>query len=288
MRQSVMETNQEIRKYLNDYKDGKIVMGKGIDCAPLDDVLRFKEGQVNIINGLDNVGKTAWIFWYYLCLSAKHNLRWKVWSGENKPGMLVRQMIEMYAGRKLKDMTLSEVYRYENQICYWFDFISNDKSYTSAELFKRFADSDADGCLIDPFTGMKRKYSHDANYEFLNETREFTNMTNKTVYINTHPATHGGRRAHEQGHDFAGYACPPGKADTEGGQPFCNRPDDIMTIHRYVGHPQMGFMTLLYTRKIKDTETGGRVVAIDDPIAFDWNYGLGFSCGPHNPLKQYR
>ena len=64
----------EIRKYLDDYHSGKIKKGLGIGCADLDDVIRYKQGQFNIINGLDNVGKTAWIMWYFLCLNQIHNI----------------------------------------------------------------------------------------------------------------------------------------------------------------------------------------------------------------------
>ncbi len=43
-------------KYLIDYKNGKIQKGLGVDCI-LDDHLRFKRKQLNIILGHDNVGK---------------------------------------------------------------------------------------------------------------------------------------------------------------------------------------------------------------------------------------
>jgi hypothetical protein len=46
--------------YLIDYKQGKIKAGLGIDCK-LDEHLRFKRKQLNIILGHDNVGKTYWI-----------------------------------------------------------------------------------------------------------------------------------------------------------------------------------------------------------------------------------
>ena len=54
----------DVTKYLLDYKHGKIKKGLGIDC-PLDDSLRFKPKQLNIILGHDNVGKTYFINWYF-------------------------------------------------------------------------------------------------------------------------------------------------------------------------------------------------------------------------------
>ena len=94
----------------------KIKKGLGINCPDLDSVLRYKQGQFNIINGLDNVGKTAWIMWYFLCLAEIHKVTFTIWSGENRAGMLIRQMIEWKTGTKLKDLTISEIYQHELEL----------------------------------------------------------------------------------------------------------------------------------------------------------------------------
>jgi len=276
----------DIRKYLDDYHAGRIKKGLGIGCTELDNVLRYKQGQFNIINGLDNVGKTAWIMWYFLCLAELHGITFTIWSGENKSGMLIRQMIEWLTGRKLKDLSISEVYQYELQLSELFKFIPNDKMYKNKDLYQIAIDNNSKCLLIDPFTGMDREYTHKGNYDFLNETRQFCNKENITCYVNTHPNSEAARRIHGDGQELAGYAMPPSKAQTEGGQPFANRPDDFITIHRYVGHELHQYNTLIYTRKIKDTETGGRVTPIDAPVSFDFNNGLGFTNGGYNPLKK--
>jgi hypothetical protein len=276
----------EIRQYLDDYHSGKIKKGLGINCPDLDSILRYKQGQFNIINGLDNVGKTAWIMWYFLCLAYLHNKTFLICSVENKAGMLVRQMIEMLSGQRLKDLSIAQVYQYEAQISHWFEFIPNTKTYKNTDLYKLAEQSDKETLLIDPYTGMDREYTHAANYDFLNQTREFCNKTNITCYVNTHPNSEAARRTYGDGHELSGYAMPPSKSQTEGGQPFANRPDDFITIHRLVGHPLHQYNTLVYTRKIKDTETGGQVTAIDAPVSFDFNKGLGFTCGGYNPLKK--
>lgn len=262
-------------QYLTDYMDGKIAMGLDVGVKKLDNHLRYKAGQLNMINGLDNVGKTAWVLWYFLRLSMRHNLSWCVWSGENKSGMLVRQLIEMYTGQKIKHLEPKKVYQYEQEINNWFKFVDNRKIYESKDLYKLFSDSGCTGALIDPFTGLKREYTHAANYLFLNESREFVNNTGITLYVNSHPHTEAARRKHTSG-DFEGYIAPPMRSETEGGQPFANRVDDFITIHRYAGHPIYGFKTFIYIRKVKDTETGGAVSDINDPIIFDWNGGKGF------------
>jgi hypothetical protein len=275
---------QEINQYLQDYHSGKIAMGQGIGLKPLDDVIRHKRGQLVIINGLDNVGKTVAELWYMLALSVKHGNKWCIYSGENKGGQLVRQLIQFLTGKYLKDLTLAEVFHAELKIKEWFTFVDNNKFYKSTDLFKIFADGDYDGGLIDPFTGLDREYTHAANYDFLNESRQFCNSTGKSLSVNTHVVSEAARRTYSDGHEYAQYPYPPSKSQSEGGQPFGNRCCDFKTYHRLVGHPTMGTKTMLFIRKVKDTETGGAVSPIDKPVLLDFNNGLGFTIDGINPL----
>ena len=90
--------------YLLDYKNGKIKQGLEIGC-PLDNHLRFKPKQLNIILGHDNVGKSYWITWYFLTLSLTNNLKFILWSGENQHGQILRDMVQMYSGRPFKELS---------------------------------------------------------------------------------------------------------------------------------------------------------------------------------------
>ena len=81
-------------KYLLDYRNGKIKQGLGLDCY-MDNYLRFKPKQLNIILGHDNVGKTYWINWYFLALALKHGTTFCIWSGENQYGQVLRDMIQI-------------------------------------------------------------------------------------------------------------------------------------------------------------------------------------------------
>ena len=48
----------------------------------------------------------------------------------------------------------------------------------------------------------------------------------------------------------------------------------------------MNTKTMLYIRKVKDTETGSKVSSIEDPVLLDFNNGLGFVVDGENPLTQ--
>jgi len=280
--------DNETLNYLNAYNEGKIKKGLDVGCL-LDDFIRYKKGSFTMINGLDNVGKTRWILWYFLCLTKKHKLKWIIWSGENRAGQLKRDLIEMLTGEKLNNLLKSKVDHLNNKISKYFKIIDNSKLYSHKDLLNIFKKSDANGCLIDPFTGLnhdRRVNQFERNYQFCNDVREFCNQTGKTIYVNSHPQTEAARRVFPSDHVLAGHIQDPKKSDTEGGQSFANRADDFITIHRLISHPKLWNQTLIHIRKIKDTETGGKISFLDEPLVFDYNFGMGFTIGGINPLKQ--
>lgn len=263
-------------KYLDDVINGRIKLGLGLGLPKFDDHFRFKQGEFTIINGLDNVGKTDWLLWYFCALSVIQGLKFCVWSGENKAGQLVKRLIQWKIGKYIHKADELDIYNAKAWVEEHFKFIDNTGFYKSEELFAMFESLDVNAVLIDPYTGMNRDYTHAANYDFLNESRKFVNQTKKSLFVNTHPNTEAARRIYGLEHEYYGYPMPPSRSQSEGGQPFANRPDNFITIHRLIGHPLMKFNTQVYIRKVKDTETGGEPNAIDDPIIFEYNKGLGF------------
>jgi hypothetical protein len=264
-------------KYLTDFHNGNITQGLGLGIE-LDDYLRFKRGQMNIILGHDNVGKSFWTEWYFLALTTQHDLKWCVWMGENKSGQVMRDLIQFYSGKHFKDLTYNELRKYEIKLEHYFLFVDNSKLYNPNEMLDIFDKVDVDGCFIDPFTGLDRNMSHEANYKFLNDTRQFTNQTQKTIYISTHPTSESGRNGmnYPKGHEFEGHLMPPMKAHIEGGKPFLNRCDDMITIHRLTKHESMYMSTMVEVEKIKDRDTGGKQTMLGKPLLFYYNHGLGF------------
>ena len=276
----------DILKYLFDYKDGKIKQGLKLGIE-LDNWYVHKPATMNIVLGLDNVGKTIFLLWYFLCLSVKHNLKWYIWSGENNSGQLVRDLIQMYSQTKILDLKKSEIEMYKNKILQWFSFVDNTKLYDHKDLLKIFKESDCDACAIDPFTGLnhdRRVSQYERNYLICNDVREFCNSTGKAVYIMTHPMTEAARRIYPSGDQFEGYVMHPRKADAEGGQVFANRCDSFLTVHRFLDSPEAFWVTQLRIEKIKDKETGGKPT-FKDCLSFDYNHGMGFTMGGINLLK---
>jgi hypothetical protein len=274
--------------YLLDYKNGKIKQGIGIGCE-LDNYIRFKRGQLNIILGHDNVGKTYFITWYFLALAMTNKLRFVLWMGENQKGQILRDMVQMYYGVKFSELTDTEIQRGSAYIENFFDFVDNSKLYKPQDLLDLFEESDADACLIDPFTGLDRDMTYEGNYRFLNIARKFTNSTKKTIYINTHPNSESGRSGNLYADgDWKGHLKPPLKDHVEGGKSFLNRCDDMFVIHRLIKHESMRFYTMFSAEKIKDTDTGGSITRLNEPLLFEFNYGLGFKIWDVDVLAPFR
>jgi len=276
-------------KYLLDYKHGRIKQGLTIGCK-LDEFVVFKPKQLNIILGHDNVGKSYFVFWYFLTLALKHDLKFCLWAGENQYGQIMRDMIQMYSGIPFKKLHDSQIRSYSTHLEQYFDFVDNSRLYTPEELLEVFKNTDADSCLIDPFTGLSREYGYEGNYKFLNMARQFVNETGKTIYISTHPTSESGRQGNlfPKGHMWDGHLKPPMAAYVEGGKSFLNRCDDFITIHRLVKHETMKYVTLVSIDKIKDRDTGGEQTLLEDYIFCDFNSGLGFELYGVNPLEKLR
>lgn len=284
----MIQSKGNATQYLLAYKSGKIKQGLGIGCK-LDEYIRFKKSQLCIIMGHDNVGKSYFVTWYFLNLALKNNLKFILWMGENSKGQILRDMVQMYSGVKFTDLTDHEVMSYSAYIEQFFDFVDNKRLYKPADLFRLFEETDADACLIDPYTGLDREMSYQGNYTFLNEARHFCNRTGKTIYVNTHPTSESGRSGnlYSEG-EWKGHLKPPLKDHIEGGKSFLNRCDDMFIVHRLVKHQSMKYYTMFSVEKIKDVETGGQITPLNEPILCEFNYGLGFKTWGVDPLNEIR
>ena len=194
----------------------------------------------------------------------------------------------MMIGVKFKELDYGKITYYLMEIDRFFKFIDLNDLYNHKQLLRIFEKEDVNGCLIDPFTGLNHDrglIQFERNYVFCNDIRNFCNRTGKSIYVNTHPQTEAARRVYPLDSQLSGYITPPKKSDVEGGQAFANRADDFLTIHRMTNNPTLWSQTEIHVRKVKDTETGGKVTFIDSPVRFDYNEGLGFTCGGHNAIK---
>lgn len=278
--------NGHSSQYLLDYKNGLIPKGLGLGIE-LDNHFVWKRGQFNIILGHDNVGKSYFILWYFLALATNHNLTFTLFMDENYHGKVMRDLIQMYMGKKFETLTDKEIRRGELKMESMFKFVDNTKRYTPDELIKIFEESDTDNYLIDPFNALKTDMGYSSNYDVLNKLKQFSKK-GRTVFVNAHPSSASGRRqaTYPEKHHWAGHVMAPLKSDIEGGKAFANKADDFLVVHRLTQHEEMWNLTMVEVVKIKDTDTGGKPTTLNLPLLLDYNFGFGMKSQSIDCIKR--
>jgi len=273
--------------YLLDYKHDRIPKGLGIKCD-LDKHILFKRGQYIGVLGGNNVGKTYFIAWYFLCLTVHHDLKWCLWMDENKKGRVMRDLIQWYSGKYLKRLTDEEIIHYSGIIEKNFSFVDNSKIYTIQQLYALFESVNPDGVLVDPYNQLSRTIGYNDNIEFLQGVKHWAKVKDISLYLTMHPNTETQRKSHEypKGHEWEGQQMMPLKHNAEGGSIFSNMSDDWINLNRLGKLASMKYFTMVDIDKVKDVDTGGNKTEAGFPVMCHFNDGLGFKINGVNPLAE--
>lgn len=270
---SFLATEEDYNDYLHRWRTKTFEMGKITGIPELDSHFLFKEGNLVIVNGIDNVGKST-VVWYMSMLSAlQHGWKWIIFSSENRVGGVFRKLIEFYWCEPIDELTDAKYEIAKKFVIDHFSIIKcNDKMFnyqdilnmtTKAKRFKEYK-----GLMIDPYNSLKvdikagsKQQIYDYHYEAASVIQLYAKHNNISIYLNCHVGTMGARNK-----DKHGYTKAPQKEDTEGGVMFSNKADEFLTIHRVTQHKDDWKYTEIHVRKVKETETGGRVTYFHQPI----------------------
>lgn len=270
--------------YLQQVRDGTLPMGLTTGSPALDEHFLFKEGNLVMVNGTDNVGKSVFMWWLMMIAAMYHGWKGIIFSSENTLGSFMRKMIQFYWGKNLHGnfaMSQTEYDIAKTFVEKHFTLIkSQEDLYNYKDIInmvkKTLKKDKYHYGLIDPYNSLKIDLSgfsklstHEYHYEAASEIKAFGQKNKFGWFINMHAITAAARLKDGE----RKYPVAPGKADTEGGQKFPNKADDFMTVHRLVGHPTEYMVTELHVRKIKETDTGGRVTPVDAPVKFEMYKG---------------
>lgn len=280
---------------LNNVRKGNYNEALKIGFSGLDEHFRFVPGNLNIILGHANVGKTHFIMYLMLLYSKIHNLKWLVFSSENEPYTLIKKLVEFLEEKPINKIPESD-YKKSNEFVYdHFKFINCDKQYTYKELLDLAMNVkkawDYDGMLLDPINSLRKKIppgsnAYEYSYESLTDMRIFCKTHNISLWVNTHAVTEALRKKHPPNHDYGGQPIPPMMGDSEMGGMFGNRSDDYLIIHRYLYDMKNWMYTRLFVSKVKHQELGYKPTAIESPILFkSLASNVGFEIGGKNLIK---
>lgn len=282
---SFLAKPEDYNEYLEQVIDGTLPMGLPTGSPELDKHFLFKKGNFVMTNGIDNVGKSVWVWWLMLIAALYHGWKGIIFSSENTLGSFMRKMIQFYWGKQLSGqfaMSNSEYVIAKKFIESHFILIkAQEDLYNYKDIINMVKKSktrypDLNYGMIDPYNSLKINLSgfsklstHEYHYEALSELKSYGQTNDFGWYINHHAYTGAARQKDGE----KKYPLAPNKADTEGGQKVANKADDFLTIHRITQHPTDWMVTEIHVRKIKDTETGGRPTVLDNPVKFEMYKG---------------
>lgn len=260
----------DTRSLVEDFISGKIPMGLDTGFRRLDEYFRFKRGNLVIINGHDNAGKTTLMLYLAMISAVRHGWKWCLFSGENSAMSIMNSLIQFYSGTPIHDT--SESQRNEAQTFIEKHFVNfnveelNDyktfkKKFTKVKQFFNF-----DAMLVDPYNSLDAsgsENSHSLDYAVINDIKIWGRANDVSIYINTHAVTSALRKV-----DGEGYVIAPNKGDAEGGTKFAAKADEWLTVHRIANHKDemIRKITEIHIRKVKETYTGGKQTPIDKPF----------------------
>jgi len=266
-------------KHLRSIRDGSFKLGLGIDCD-LDLHLRYKKTDFNVIAGHANVGKTLGVLYYFICLSIKHGIKHAIFSSENEIGGLKDDLISLYTGTLVKDLTEIEFEQAHYFVCEHFKFYDSDNFFIKQKRLMNFKDIievanelDINNLVIDPYNSLGKVdtikgNTHEYDYQVTSELRMWCKNEKKSLYLLAHGNTDALRKVFVKGHDFEGYPMPLVSADIEGGGKFVNRCDNFIVIHRMTQHKELWMQSEWHITKIKNTKTGGKPTYKTNPVIF--------------------
>lgn len=274
----LIQFNDEIDKIKSVIR-GDIKEGLTLGVPAIDEYVRFKPSNFNVILGHANVGKTNLMLYLMLLYSIKRKIKWLVFSSENEPYTLIKKLaefLEVEVIHNIPEYYLNEHFKWIND---HFKFVDNKQLFTYKELLSLGRSIrkawNYDGFLIDPYNSLmkdkemfKSVGGHEYDYQVTSEMRLFCKEMKVSIWLNSHAATEALRKKHPASHDYADHPIPPMSSDVEGGGKFVNRADDFWVIHRYIQHPSDWMYSHLHVRKCKDIDTGGRPTPMDSPIYF--------------------
>jgi len=289
---------EKVTAHLNKIRNGEIKEGLTLGFPELDEFLRFKPKNFNVILGHANTGKTTIVLFLMLAYSLKHKIKWLVFSSENEAYSIIRKLIEFLEQKTIEDISVEQFDKHNKFINEHFKIIDSTKMYTYRELLELCTSIKEawhyDGLLIDPYNSLIKDTKlitsvggHEYDYQATTELRIFAKKHSVSVWLTTHANTAALRWTHRVDHPYAGYPMPPNAADVEGGGKFVNRADDFLVVHRYIQHPSEFMYSLLHVRKVKEVESGGRPTSIDDPVRLKaLRNNVGFSVDGVSVIKR--
>jgi twinkle protein len=239
-----------------------VMLGETTRFGEFDDYFRWKKGDINVVIGYANAGKTT--FWLQMMLtkSIYDGWKWAIFSPENYPANdFYDDLVEMYAGKWINEMTEEEYI----DACLFLDlhffYVYPEWEHDLESIHEKFRylilKKGVDGVLIDPFNQLdktQKAYERDDQYisNTLKDVKRFALLNAVSYNIIMHPKS----PTYNQDKSLP----PADMYDIAGGAMTGNKSDQIISYYRPNFHTDKNDSTVhAIMQKVKRKRTGGKL-----------------------------
>jgi hypothetical protein len=239
----------------------------GIGVPLIDDRFKPKKGEITLLTGIGNYGKSSWKRWYQVMRAILYDEKFGTFSPEdNPPEEYYHDLTEIFIGC---DCTPSNQYRpsrenyesaYDFVTSHFFYIYPKDSEPTPSYIKERFLEliikEQIDGCDIDPFNQLHNNYAGFAGRDkylewVLTEFSRFAVINQVYFWIVAHPIK-------LPKNPDGNYVCPD-VFDVADGAMWNNKMDNILVYHRPYFQTDPGNPTVeFHSKKIRRQKTVGK------------------------------
>lgn len=249
---------------LYDFGYAKVL---GIGVPEIDEKFKPKRGDLTLLTGIGNYGKSSFKKWYQVFRAVMYGEKFGGFVPEDNPAQeYYHDLVEILLGC---DCTPSNPYRPDKQTYEKaYDFICNHffyvypkiaeptPSYIKEVLLELIIKENIDGCDVDPFNQMSNNYSgfsgRDKYLEFvLSDFARFSTINDVYFWIIAHPTK-------LPKSPDGNYVCPD-VFDINDGAMWNNKMDNILVYHRPFAQTDPQNPTCeFHSKKIRRQKTVGK------------------------------
>ena len=240
----------------------------GIGVPEFDEYFKSKPGEITLLSGIGNYGKSSFWNWYLLMRMLNYDERVAIFSPESNPAEeFYHDLVEILLGadctpknyNKPKQDRYESAYDYISQRIFFVypKNIAPSPDYIKERFLELIIKEKVSSVVIDPFNQLSNDYKStggrtDKYLEtFLSDCTRFAQINNVNFTIIAHPKA---LRKDADGN----YPCPDVYDIADGGM-WNNKMDNILIYHRPNHQKEPGSpICEIYTKKIRRQKTVGK------------------------------
>jgi twinkle protein len=241
------------------YRDGRS-RGHSTGWAALDEYMTIRDGELSVVTGIPNGGKSEFIDALMVNLAKHYGWRFAVCSFENPPAEHIAKLAEKYLGLPFWDgatsrMSEADLQRGMEWVADRFHLIRADDEAPTIDWILQAARGavmrhGVRGLVIDPYNELEHKrQTNQTETEYvsqlLGKVKRFAQAHGVHVWFVAHPA-----KMQRDG----GSIPPPTLYDISGSANWANKADIGLVVHRDPSHDPT--RTDLYIRKVRFKSVG--------------------------------